>query len=499
MRDGSGFDVILGNPPWEKIKVETDQWWGLRLPGLRSMPQKEKNATLKAFRESRPDLELEFEFEQEQVLALNAVIKSGPFDLGSGDTDLYQAFAWRNWQLLCVGGRSALVLPRGALSGSALAAWRRTVLAEGSFADVCFIENAARWAFDMEPRYTIGLTVTAKGGERAVRWAGPFSSEMGFIAGASDLADVPGEEFVSWSSTAAFPLIPDPVSAEVFRQMRKSPRFDEAKQGWEFRPVNDLHSSGDKEYYDFDVSEPRGRFPVATGATFNIWNPRANPPYAYGDAKELRAHLRAKFDRARRNSRSAYLGQELGTGVIPQDVARIAFRDVARATDSRTMIACLIPPGFAATEKAPVLLRRSGDARTEACLLGIISSIPFDWCLRRWVEVKVSYELLNPIPVPRPDLSGAGGSRVVEISGRLAAADDRYSDWATEVGVPVGSVKTLAEKDELIAELDALVSLLYGLTEDQVEHVFATFHRGLNYEPRLEAVLKHYRAWKDKA
>ena len=83
---------------------------------------------------------------------------------------------------------------------------------------------------------------------------------------------------------------------------------------------------------------------------------------------------------------------------------------------------------------------------------------------------------------------------MVEIAGRLAAVDDRYADWAAEVGVPVGSVKTPAEKDDLIAELDALVSLLYGLTEDQVEHVFATFHRGWNYEARLDAVLTHYRA-----
>ena len=60
-------------------------------------------------------------------------------------------------------------------------------------------------------------------------------------------------------------------------------------------------------------------------------------------------------------------------------------------------------------------------------------------------------------------------------------------------------MKSQAEKDELIAELDALVSLLYGLSEDQVEHVFATFHRGWDYEPRLQTVLKHYRAWKDKA
>ena len=51
LRERPGFDVLLGNPPWEKVKVETDQWWGLRLPGLRSMPQKQRIATLKEFRE----------------------------------------------------------------------------------------------------------------------------------------------------------------------------------------------------------------------------------------------------------------------------------------------------------------------------------------------------------------------------------------------------------------------------------------------------------------
>ena len=35
LRDNGGFDVLIGNPPWEKLKVEEHQWWGLRNPGLR--------------------------------------------------------------------------------------------------------------------------------------------------------------------------------------------------------------------------------------------------------------------------------------------------------------------------------------------------------------------------------------------------------------------------------------------------------------------------------
>jgi hypothetical protein len=88
--------------------------------------------------------------------------------------------------------------------------------------------------------------------------------------------------------------------------------------------------------------------------------------------------------------------------------------------------------------------------------------------------------------------------RVAEIAGLLAAVDDRFANWATEVGVPIGSVELKEQQEDLVAEIDALVSLLYGFDEDQVEHVFATFHRGWAYESRLEAVLKHFRAWRGK-
>ena len=79
---------------------------------------------------------------------------------------------------------------------------------------------------------------------------------------------------------------------------------------------------------------------------------------------------------------------------------------------------------------------------------------------------------------------------MVDISGRLAAVDERFSGWAAEVGVPVGSVNP-RERDELKARLDAAVALLYGLNEDDLGVVYSTFHEGWDYEPRLNSVLDH--------
>ena len=81
------------------------------------------------------------------------------------------------------------------------------------------------------------------------------------------------------------------------------------------------------------------------------------------------------------------------------------------------------------------------------------------------------------------------------MSGRLASVDARFSEWAAEVGVPVGSVGSESEKQDLIDELDALVAILYGLSVDQVGKVFATFHRGWDYKPRLASVVAHYEMW----
>lgn len=502
LREDPGFDVLLGNPPWEKLHVEEHQWWGLRMPGLRSMRQQERERALTAFRRSRPDLESAYEAEVATVKQMAEAVAAGPFPgIGAAHLDLFSAFGWRNWQLLRPGGRAAVVLPRGALAGSGLAEWRKTIFRDGTFENVVLLVNTAGWIFaNVHNSYTVALSVVTKGAERNVSFAGPFHNQKDFLLCADELATVPVSEFVTWSSTAAFPLIPDSVSADVFRQMKKSPRFDSPRTAWEFRPLQgDLNATSERRVLEFDVEEAKGRIPVVTGASFNIWRPDANAPKAYGDPDVLRPHLTEKLARSARLARSAYNGLTFPTGVLPLDSPRIAFRDMTRATDSRTVIPCLLPPGTAAMEKAPVIVQRRGGAIQVAALLGIMSSIPFDWYMRRWVEMKLSFELLNPSPIPDVDITSPHGARLVRVAGRLAAVDDRYAEWASEVGVPVGSVKTPAEKEDFIAELDALVSLLYGLTEDQVEHVFATFHRGWNYEIRLAAVLTHHREWKGKA
>ena len=496
MRDNGGFDVLIGNPPWEKLKVEEHQWWWLRFPGLRGLAVSQRTKEIRAHQASRPDLNSEFLQEIEVARDARNVLASGPYPgIGSGDIDLYKAFAWRNWGLLREGGSMGVVLPRGAMSGSGTQIWRREILQKGTFRDVVFVVNNAGWLFkNVHASTSVALVVAdrMKDKKEVASWAGPFYSITEFDLGKNDLAEVPVSELLSWSTTATFPYLLDGDAADVFRQMRKSQAFS-STEGFEFRPNSELHATQDNGLFNTNLSTAKGDIPVLTGSSFNLWEPDFNNPYGYGSAKTLR-HILDKTMKSATQARSVFNGMKVvTTDDLPMNAPRIAFRDVTSPTNTRTMLCCLVPPNVALVHPAPYLVRRAGTELDEAYLLGVLSSRIFDWYTRRIVELHMTYELLERMPVPRPVVTDKIRLRIIQIAGSLATVDGRYSKWAKAVGVSVGSVKTPAEHEELEIELDALVAHLYGLTREHVEHIYKTFHRGwVEHAPRLVRVLTYY-------
>jgi len=175
---------------------------------------------------------------------------------------------------------------------------------------------------------------------------------------------------------------------------------------------------------------------------------------------------------------------------------RIAFRQITNRTNRRTVIPALVPPETILTHHAWYIMWPKGDERDEAFLLGVLGSIPFDWYSRRFVESNVTKSLMKTFPIPR-SVPDELRTRTVELSGRLAAVDDRYADWADAVGVEYGPLDE-DTKQEKIHELDAVVAHLYGLTREHVQVIFETFHDGWDYEDRLASVLEYYDSWADR-
>lgn len=498
--DRPGFDCVVGNPPWEEATVEELGFWALRYPGLKSLPAAEQRRELTRVQRARPDLCQEYDTAVAAARALRRVLLAGPYPgMGTGDPDLYKAFCWRFWQLARDDGAIGVVLPRSALSAAGSRPWRETVLEHGGFTDVTMILNNAQWAFeDVHPQYTFALVSVRKGAAHTglIRLRGPYPSLAAYTSGVDEKpAEIAVTDFLSWSEGASFPLLPTARSVEIFIKLRQHPRLDTA-EGWRARPATEFHATNDKKHFVLDADDaPRNAWLVYKGASFNLWEPDTGTYYGWADPHEIVEVLQQRRLRQQRLARSAFSGFSrtwaTNPATLPCRRPRIAFRDIARATDTRTVITALVPPRVVLTNKAPYLLWPQGDERDEAYLLSVLSSIPMDWYARRVVEVSVNFHLFNAFPVPRAGRDDPDRRQVEEIAGRLAAVDRRYADWARAVGVPVGGVPP-GEREPLLAELDAVVARLYGLTESELTHVFETFHAGWNYAPRLAAVLGAY-------
>jgi hypothetical protein len=492
-----GWDVAIGNPPWEEVMVEEPKFWLRISPGLLGLKPKDLKARIADLRRRHPEMLPALEAEVETAARFRKVLLGGPYPgLGTGDVDLYRAFAWRNWQLLRKGGRLGAVFPRNLLSAAGNAAWRAEVLEAGDVAVVGVI-NTNGWVFPaVHGQYSISLVSIVKGeASEVAHVGGPFHSLVDFEEGRTELGTIPVSLLKSASTGAAFPQLPSSESAAVFAAIRSAPRLDDPAAPWSFKPIAEFHATNDRSTFDAGGQTP-SRWPVVGGAGFNIWEPETGEVYAWADARTTTAALQAKRINQVRLKKSAFFGMDSGWAADPATLPcrgpRLAFRDITNATNTRTCIAALVPPQTFLVNQAPYLLRVKGTEADEAYLLGVLCSIPLDWYARRYVELHLNFHILNGLPIPQTDEDDPLRQRVIEIAGRLASVDDRYATWARAVGVPVGSVKTTGERDDLEAELDAVVACLFGLDRGQVQHVFATFHRGWNYQPRLDAVLAHF-------
>ena len=161
------------------------------------------------------------------------------------------------------------------------------------------------------------------------------------------------------------------------------------------------------------------------------------------------------------------------------------------------MVTALIPGELVITNQAPYLLWPKGDNDDEAFLLGVLSSMILDWYARRVVELHLNFHILNGFPIPDPGKGHPVRDRVVEIAARLAAVDDRFAEWAAEVGVAIGSANDETVKQDLICELDACVAYLYGLDDGDLAVIYETFSETVDYSDRHAAVLAHFRNLND--
>ena len=496
-RDRPGFDVVVGNPPWRKVRFERQKFLALQDPGIHGVKDiRERDARAEDLLRRQPGLREQMEREQERDAAQREFFRpeNGYAIQGRGDTDLYKLFCERYASLARAEGFVGVVLPRVAFLNDGSRGFRQWLFSECRPSRIDTLVNNRKWAFPIHPQFQVALLVASVGVpvEGSLSVTGPARNEDEFHAAASsdgvavDLGGLAARTTTEKRGTVEtsweLPLFPTQQHADITAKLHSGVRFDRLENPeiqknskepsglTRVAPYRELDESGQKALFTYPPG--RGRVPVWKGRSFGQYEPHGRDPAGHGDWSRVLEFVQSKRVHGR-VFRDIFPADVLADArTHPINISRIAFHDVARSTDSRTVIACLIPPRTPLTDKAPYLIFSGWGEIAQAAVLGVMNSLPFDWLARRYVETGVKYFILNMLCFPKWE--DTDWQRIGELAARLSCIDERFGDFAGEAGVEYGPLGD-GEGAAMRAEIDALVAQGYGLTADELGFVFTDF------------------------
>jgi hypothetical protein len=356
-----------------------------------------------------------------------------------GHANRYQLFVERAIDLARTGGRIGLVLPAGLAADHGSAALRTRLLTRCDVDAIVGIENH-RGVFPIH-RSVRFLLVTASAGSPT----GEIACRLG-IDNPADLEAV-GEhpaQASDWFTVRLTPALIERLSgpglaipafrsaADVAIAERAASLFPPlgASAGWAARFGRELNATDDREAFRPARGCARGALPVIEGkhlAPFRVDLDAAAQTIAAEEAQR-----RLQSDRHLR--------------------PRLAYRDVASATNRTTLIAAVLPAGCVSTHTV-FCLRTALPIETHHFLCGMFNSLVINYLVRLRVSTHVTTAIVERLPMPTRDHAPAAVGEIAALARLLA----RRTDPAA------------------VARLNAAVARLYQLSETEFAHVLATF------------------------
>lgn len=495
-----GFDVVVGNPPWEEATLEENKFWSLYEPGLLARDSAGQHARIRALTAGRPVLAARFRALKQARSELRSALLSGSFPgMGTGDPDLYKAFAWQFLRHTRAGGRLGVVLPRSIFSTKGSAAWRQALF-DRSDCLVVFAVNDRRWLFaGVNPGWSVALVTARPGAGPRLRVAGPAHDERAFRAA---LATPPPELSVD-ALRAHDPLLCLPPlrgerEARMFATMAAHPALGADRPDLRVRVATELHATNDGRKLLFrDDGTGHPVFNHVNVGHF-AFDPTAGA-FNHVDLDTALDFLQRRRLGTFRRRNSPFFGRDRAWAEDPRTLParhpRVVLREVVHATNRRKVWAALAPAGTVLTNKAPYLVFGPGgadDVLAQAYVLGVLGSSACNWFGTLRVVLTLNVFILCGIPVPRYDPRSPACRRLARLAAGLGLggrAGD-YGAWA-EIGTPL----TGGARFEAEAEADALAVLLYGLCREDVGHLLAVLHDGDELDRRERAVTRHFDRW----
>ena len=523
MEPSGGFDAIIGNPPWDRMKHQEVEWFAARRPEIalaaRASDRRRMTSELRESGDPLGDDYLVAKTQAETAVTVARRMPDYPL-LSGGDVNIYSLFVERAHGLIKPDGMVGLLTPSGIASDRGASNFFRQISMNGRLAAVLDFENRGFFFSDVHRSFKF-CTYIAGGTERIFEGA-----ECAFFLHSVDELDDPDRGFVLGAEDFAR-VNPNTGTAPVFRTRRDAElttaiyervpvlvdrRSDPPIQVWPVRYFTMFHMTNDAGLFKTALELEQDGFyrtnnnlwrrgeeeylPLYVGRMIHQYDHRAASVeinienihnLAFSDRISLQQHLDPSF---------APIPQYwiASTSVNwPEGLSwLIGFRDIARTTDVRTVIASAIPKSGVGNTLPLLLPDVRGGAEGEhtewytqfaPLVLANLNALALDFVARQKVQsTHLNWYIVEQLPLlPEQAYERLFSETPASILARREVLHLTYTahdmaPFARDMGYE-GEPFPWDEEDRRHrrARLDALYFLLYGISREDAAYILDTF------------------------
>jgi hypothetical protein len=522
-----GFDCVVGNPPWERIKLQEEEFFSTRHPLIAAAKNKAERsqridwlAQGMLARQLHPGLEhsntqsetekeLYAEFaatrrtaEAASVLAHLNLDEGGRYPMtGVGDVNTYALFAETISQIITNTGRAGFIVPTGIATDDSTKRFFSHVTQSNRLVSLFDFENTKRIFPAVATLVRFSLVTLGKAA--AARFAFLLNSSEQ-ISDESRWFTLTAEDFrLINPNTLTCPVFRSRKDAEVTKKIYsrvpvliRKPHDGEAEMNpWGIRFMTMFHMSNDSHFFRTKPELPRDTeilvgpcamrrdkikyLPLYEAKMMSTYDHRfgSYPDGAVDDTRALpRLTAQDYADVDHEVNARFYVEQEKVIGSLKDwnHSWFLCFRSMSNHSNVRRFISGVIPYSAAGNSLIFVMPSREYDLKKIACLIANLSASVLD-VVARW---KVSGTNLNlfiveQFPVLPPS---AYRDRDVEFVWlrvlELVYTTNSLRGFAEDLGYTGPPFAfNLDRRAQLRAELDAFFAKLYGLNREDLQYI----------------------------
>lgn len=520
-----GFDVMCGNPPWDKLQMEEEKWFaGKDEDIVKAANQAERKEKIAKLQTSAPKLYEEFTTACNALTSQSNFVKnSGRFPLTAvGKLELSSLFAE-----LCLSFTKeawGLVLPTGIAVNDSNKYFFSKLINENRLVSLYDFENKEA-LFDIHRMFKFCLITAGKAQtESRIVSGGFYLTRIDQLLDPRRIYTLRTDDFARFNpNTKLCPVFRTAKDANLTAKIyRNAPILinDETNEnpwGIRFMMMFNMASASSLFYTRKQLDGMGGEL---HGNSYNVGNEIYVPLYEgkmFWHYNHHYAEFPNEYEVQKRPSsiNSTLIGTlaDSNSSITPwywvkkslvderlTDKDRngnvrwqwkhsyyIAFRDVTNATNERTCVATLMPSGNAAGDKAPLVFT-SRSLIPSACFAAMLSSLVFDYVARQKVGgSSMALFIMKQQPVLTPNqIPSTTQWQIVKRVAELCYFNHDMDGWVSELWEEMneeqraelpqlGAQQPWIYNPELRAilqaELDAIFAHLYGLNTEDLRYI----------------------------